>query len=1039
MKKLLLLIVSLLAFVGVYSQTLTLSFTGRGEGGIMSEEIYQQIDSLLVRNISRSWDRMIYYPDTVVIMDVLDVPVIDVKRAGLEQNVPNPFNCVTDVELNLSQDDAVLISVTDVNGRECLSYSGDLSVGTHIFELVLSKPQTYFLTAITSDSKYTIKMVNMGSCGSDMISLKSSTVAGISPKSFIDGEFEYGDEMEYYAYTTYNGLVFNGSLFQAQNNSEDIIIHFNIPYCSRTIGFDHQYGCESFTWINGVTYYETEHNAARMDLVSAGGCDSIVLLDITIDEPVQVDEYITACSSITWNGQVCSTTGTYVADLLTQGGCDSTVTLHFSRLQNITNDIYESGCGTYVWNGEECTETGSYTQTFTSQYGCDSIVTLHYTNLSNYTVDNVYACDSYTWVNGVTYYVDNTTDTAHLVNVYGCDSIVRLNLHMSNSHASNLTATSCMQYNYHGEVYTQSGTYTQHLTTIDGCDSVVTLHLTITSQVEDEMYESACESFTLGTSTFTESGDYDVHFDTDVHCDSIIHLHLIIAHHTSSVQNITACDSYTWLGQEYTTSGTYYGTIMNSQGCDSVMTLNLTIKNSKTNEVTVNACHSYDLDGEAITATGDYVRVYEAANGCDSTVTYHINIMDDVATEFTQYACGSFEWSGSTYTQTGDYVKTFESFVGCDSTVTMHLEIGEPNYDITDVQTACDSYEWEGSTYTVGGSYTKTLTNKYGCDSVVTLQLTVYPSFEGTDVQTACDSYVWEGDTYTETGSYTKTLESVNGCDSVVTLNLTVNYSVETEFYDTTCGDYEWDGRTYSESGDFPYPYTAANGCDSVVTLHLVYHELVVDARDGNTYCTMEYGDQVWMTENMRYLPQIDNTRSSSEARYYVYGYAGTDLDIAMGSVNYNTYGTLYNNAAAQTACPEGWHLPSKAEWDELVSYLSASSECICGGNSVYVAKSLASKTLWNSSSNTCAVGNDLSQNNASRFNGFPGGYLSSSTATIATNASTAMGNEANWWTSSKNAAGTGGYRISMLYSGTSTSSAIKALHWGMSVRCVKD
>ena len=229
MKKLLLMLVSLLTFVGLYSQTMTLRFVGHGKGGIQEEEVYQQIDSMLVHNVTRNWSRMIYYPDTVVIMNVSDVPIIDVKTAGLGQNVPNPFDCVTDVELNLNHDDAVTLAVVDINGRECLRYSGDLSAGSHLFEITLSVPQAYFLTAITSDAKYTIKMVNTGSCGNDKISLKSSSDENIRPKSFIDGQFELGDQMDYYAYTTYNGLVFTASDFRSQYNSEDITLLFRIP------------------------------------------------------------------------------------------------------------------------------------------------------------------------------------------------------------------------------------------------------------------------------------------------------------------------------------------------------------------------------------------------------------------------------------------------------------------------------------------------------------------------------------------------------------------------------------------------------------------------------------------------------------------------------------------------------------------------------------------------------------------------------------------------------------------------------------------
>jgi uncharacterized protein (TIGR02145 family) len=1040
MKKLLLMLVSMLAFVGLYSQTMTLSFVGDGIGGNVEEEIYQQIDSLLVRNVTRQWDRMIYYPDTVVIMNVLDVPVIDVKKAGLEQNVPNPFDCVTDVELNLSEDDAVSISIVDVNGREYLRYSDNLAAGTHLFEVTLSKPQTYFLTAVTSNAHYTIKMVNLGSCGRDEIHLKSSYDAGVKAKSMIGEHFEYGDQMEYYAYTTYNGLVFNASEFRTQQGSEDIVIHFHIPYCARSFNVDYRRGCESYTWIDGHTYTETNHNAARVDLVSAGGCDSIVLLDITIEHPVHTDEYITACHAIVWNGVQCSTTGTYNAYLQTLSGCDSTVTLHFSRQDNITHNIYEAGCGGFVWNGEVYDETGDYQQTFVTNYGCDSIVTLHYTNLTDHVVERITACDSYTW-HGHLYYSDNNTDTVHLRNIYGCDSIVTLNLTISHSRSSSINVTACRQYYYHGQTYYQSGVHTQHLTTVTGCDSIVTLNLTITQSVEEDVYESACESFVFDGHTYTQSDNYDIHYTTPTGCDSIIHLHLDIYHGSSSTQTVVACDSYTWQGRVYTETGTYTENLHTVHGCDSIVTLNLTIKRSVSNEITVNACRSYNLNGETITVSDDYVRTYAAANGCDSVVTYHINILDNVATEFTQYACGSYTWDGTTYTQTGNYDKHYSSFVGCDSTVTMHLFIGEANYDVVDVKTACDSYEWEGDTYTISGTYPKTLQNRYHCDSVVTLQLTINPSYNLTVTNIACDSYEWEGDTYTTTGNYTKTLHSVAGCDSIVTLDLTVKYGVEYEFYDTSCGPYQWDERIYSESGDFPYTYNAANGCDSVVTLHLVYHEMVTDARDGNTYCTMEYGNQVWMTENMRYLPRVDNTVSESDARYYIYEYANTV--IPNNNLNYNRYGVLYNYEAAQTACPAGWHLPSREEWESLISYLGNNSEYVCGTNVQNVAKSMASTTLWNTDEHTCAIGNVLSDNNTSGFDGKPGGFLTSGAATIATSDSQKKGEEANWWTSTprNNNSGNvvGGYRLSLTKSSASASIAYKALDWGLSVRCVKN
>jgi uncharacterized protein (TIGR02145 family) len=82
----------------------------------------------------------------------------------------------------------------------------------------------------------------------------------------------------------------------------------------------------------------------------------------------------------------------------------------------------------------------------------------------------------------------------------------------------------------------------------------------------------------------------------------------------------------------------------------------------------------------------------------------------------------------------------------------------------------------------------------------------------------------------------------------------------------------------------------------------------VTDARDGQTYAAVKIGDQCWIAENMNY-----DTNDSS----WCYGDNTANCDI---------YGRLYSQSAAVEACPDGWHLPADAEWDELVDFLGGSS-----------------------------------------------------------------------------------------------------------------
>ncbi len=110
-----------------------------------------------------------------------------------------------------------------------------------------------------------------------------------------------------------------------------------------------------------------------------------------------------------------------------------------------------------------------------------------------------------------------------------------------------------------------------------------------------------------------------------------------------------------------------------------------------------------------------------------------------------------------------------------------------------------------------------------------------------------------------------------------------------------------------------------------------------VDDRDGNVYRFVIIGNQTWMADNLRYLPFVtDSTEVLDTPAYYVYGYGGTDVAEAQAHPNYEKYGVLYNWYAAingygtsnsnpsgvKGICPTGWHLPSNAEWTELIDVI---------------------------------------------------------------------------------------------------------------------
>ena len=114
------------------------------------------------------------------------------------------------------------------------------------------------------------------------------------------------------------------------------------------------------------------------------------------------------------------------------------------------------------------------------------------------------------------------------------------------------------------------------------------------------------------------------------------------------------------------------------------------------------------------------------------------------------------------------------------------------------------------------------------------------------------------------------------------------------------------------------------------------------DTRDQATYEYVEIGNQIWMTENLAY-------KASSNCAAY-----------NNNESNIGIYGYLYSWETAQTVAPDGWHLPTQAEWQTLVDYL--------GGTGQAYNKLLESGTAHWDSPNTGT--------NESEFTALPSGYF---------------------------------------------------------------
>ena len=113
---------------------------------------------------------------------------------------------------------------------------------------------------------------------------------------------------------------------------------------------------------------------------------------------------------------------------------------------NTTSSIFIDACDIYTSpSGVIYNTTGIYTDIIPNVGGCDSTITIALTmGNSNTGTDVITACNSYTWIDGITYPASTNTPTWTLLNSSGCDSVVTLNLTINQGPDINVTQNGAM-------------------------------------------------------------------------------------------------------------------------------------------------------------------------------------------------------------------------------------------------------------------------------------------------------------------------------------------------------------------------------------------------------------------------------------------------------------------------------------------------------------------------------------------------------------------------------------------------------------------
>lgn len=924
------------------NQTVTLRFTGE-----KADSTYQQLDSISINNFSKSWNEILYYPDTVLEVTVGaydSTGVNEYESSGqtdLGQNYPNPFNGRTNVSVSLPKSGKVNITVYDINGKLYASYQNYLEVGYYLFDLILNTPQTYLLSVKTASGNKAIKMINTGNGGSNKIQLKSEKPyllkSILAPNHSSNQHFDLGDTLQYVGFA--KGLT-SDVILQQQSEDEDFTLRFGFVDSIRI-----EY--ESSFYQNSNIFLPDGQNCGS-------GCAATSTITINSYNPQGT---ITSAEDLLYVQLALE--HSYLGDLWIRLTCPSGQ--HATILKS---SIYgTSGCAGQVpssdigWNasGSSSVMLGLADDTHDGSNICDPTQN-PMGNCWNYCWSNA-SMQGYQYANGSGYIYQSVNHITGVPNPNASSSAQ----YVDSTDIYNMTQV------YHPDVSFSNlvgcplnGDWTIEI--IDGwsadngylCGWGLALNPLLLLSDTTVAYMPPTISIDSITNISSISAncygnvvsDYII-MDHGVCCDTLPYPSIsnICTHEGATVDNFRSLitgltPNTTYYIRPYVTNiiGTIYGNqqIFTTTGLAQPVVTTDSVTNITPNSAT---CYGIvEFDG------------------------YDPNILRGIC------------WSTSTNPTIFDDSISAGNGVGNFSAILTGLSSGTTYYYRAFAMN--NQYIAYGNqlSFSIPVSAAPTVVT----DSIINVT-TISALAYGVVTNNGFSAVTSRGFCWSTSPSPTINDNIVASGSGNGNFNATlIGFSDTTTYYI----------RAYATNN-----IGTGYGNELTVTTPSVHCRSIptVTDIDGNVYRTVQLGSQCWMRDNLRTTHFANNDtiiigyfgstilRSEAIAMRYYPGY---------DSANVPAYGFLYNwraamhNAAAtnevpsfvQGICPNGWHLPSYDEWQVLFNYVNSQSRFRCGGVSGKIAKAMSSKTGWSSSSPACNVGNNPSGNDATGFSIMPAG-----------------------------------------------------------------
>ena len=969
------------------AQICTVTFTGKDRTG----QYHIPLSRVVIFNHSQMWEEFLFYPDTVLTMGGVGVANYDTAgQLRLMQNVPNPFEGTTFFSLSLSKDNEVLLEIYDMNGRTVAKKDFSvLPAGTHLFQATLSSPQTYLLNASVENGKAIIKLVNEGYGGENAIHYMGMTDNDGNwsvplKDGLYDGAYPFriGDEMQYTGYAVIGGV---------ERTSNTII-------CNQTAS-------ETIPFLFDVT------------------APSVTTLPVTP-------------SSITTTSATCNGNVTDLGGLSVQykGFCWST-----SQNPTLDNDHNTMGGGslgnfsstitglspaiTYYVRAYATNEVGTaygQQQSFVTNASKPTISTLNVTDITNSSATG-----------GGTV----TSDGGATVTARGVCWSTSPNPTVNDNITSDGTGVGAFTSNLAGLL-----SHTTYYVRAYAINSVGT------------SYGEQISFTTMDLPTIATNGVTGITHSTAV-CGGYVY--------TNGGGSVTA-RGVCWstqpnptINNTHTSDGTGLG----------LFTSSLTGLNANT--IYYVRAYATTSIGTAYGQQVAFTTTVPDGSPCVGNAT----LTDFDGNVYNTVKIGNQCWMKENL-RTTHYADGSSISLGSDTSSSTPYRY-YPNNDAANVPTYGYLYNWpavmhgEASSNAFPSGVQGVCPNGWHVPSVAEWdQLINYVSGQS--------QYVCGNNNENIAKALASSVEW-DSCSSEACSvgNIPANNNA-TGFTALPSGLYS---TSYHQShfplGSCAFFQSTGSGCmnfscySAGVLSHLLFgrfeglsvrclrNEVFQDAQpcpgaatildyDGNSYNTVQIGDQCWMKENLRTTHYADGGSISLGAdssytlpyRYYpnndsimvpTYGYLYNWKAVMHNSSSSNT-----NPSGVQGICPVGWHVPSDAEWTQLTNYVSSQSQYVCGFSNAYIAKAMASTMVWSTTTSTCAPGNSPSTNNTTGFSALPAGVYTGA------DGFDYFPSYANFWSSTQDDTNHTWYR-SLFNDSAYVWRDSEYKGWGCSVRCVKD